>query len=163
MAPPSSSTNPDRFYYANGAGHPVGPFSGDDVRRMAATGLLPPDTLVRKADESDWKPLQRLLPSPPPSLGSEGATTQPVPAPRSIPGASESSWDQNSTGRLNAKFKDNLLQVSVTGFLILAIAVYDLAIGRSLLTVFYHSLIGFILGVIASGAIIAIRELLRES
>lgn len=54
--------NEIRYYYANEQNQPVGPFTLTDLRKMASTGVLEPNTQTCPEGGADWVPLASLLP-----------------------------------------------------------------------------------------------------
>lgn len=45
------------YYYADANAQPVGPLTLDEIRRIVAAGVIPPDVLVCEANGETWRPL----------------------------------------------------------------------------------------------------------
>lgn len=68
----------DAWYYGR-LGARQGPISGDELRRLAGTGQITPDTLVWRDGWTDWRhasTVEGLFPKPPPMPGSHAAHAQ---------------------------------------------------------------------------------------
>ena len=73
-----------RYYYADAANRPVGPYELEDLHRLHAAGIVRPDTLVAQEAGTSWRPYRDLLipamtPPPPPD------SPPLLPAPGSVP------------------------------------------------------------------------------
>lgn len=68
----------DAWYYGR-LGAQQGPISGDELRRLAGSGQITPNTLVWRDGWADWRPastVEGLFPKPPPLPGGPAAPTQ---------------------------------------------------------------------------------------
>jgi hypothetical protein len=50
----------DEWYYRGPDGNQVGPISAYELSKLAGIGTLAPETLVRKGNETEWAPAERV-------------------------------------------------------------------------------------------------------
>jgi uncharacterized RDD family membrane protein YckC len=63
------------WHYAEN-GRQVGPVSGEELRQLARTGVVTPDTLIWRAGMPEWKPFREAGPGVPPPLKADFAAGQ---------------------------------------------------------------------------------------
>ena len=86
-------------YYLNSDNQPVGPMDLAAIRKLAESGILKPDVLIREAGSETWRPLTRRkepavqveTPKPPRTPPPAQRPQQTAQSPRSVSGASGSS------------------------------------------------------------------------
>lgn len=130
-----------RYYYANEAGQPVGPFSSSDLQAMVANGILNPAVQVCGDGEKKWLPLHAALTPEHP----DPATGNAMDAYHTVA--------ETVGGVPNLRWKDNLFQIGVSiVFAIVGAIVAKLAYQPALA----GAVCGFILGVLGSGFVLMV-------
>jgi hypothetical protein len=87
-----------RYYYADAANQPIGPYELEELRRLHVAGVIRPDTLVAQEAGTSWRPYRDLMipatPPPPdsPLLAATGSL-----AFASVPTAQPVSQDERTT------------------------------------------------------------------
>ncbi len=147
-----------RYYYADEQNQPVGPFTIDHLAKMAEHGMVTRSTFVCIEDGSDWIPLDQVMEtasSPPPLT--PGSPTR-SPQPRQAPSDARSSYQRTAetVGMIpDLNRNRNLLQVAITFPVAGAFALFGLVSG-GMGNALIWGLIGLLIGVLASGAVLMV-------